>query len=150
MTRFLKSLLVAFSFVCAGATFANAADVRLSITNASAKTIIVDAVPLCTNCTTSSATSISAGGFGVSTATADSGATLMSYSIDYSNYFGTNFTEKGCRASITVELTGGVITNIVSWYWGTYTGNPSCTNISSPQIAAGGARINWSVRFNAS
>lgn len=150
MRKLLKSLFVASAFFMAGAVVASAADVKLTIQNSSAKTIYIDAIAACTGCTTSSATSIASSSSGTSTATANSGVTSMTYSTDYSNYFGTNFTEKGCRATITLTLSGGIITGILGSSWTAYTGNPSCTTTSSPQISADGTRVTWGVRFNAS
>ncbi|OMP69371.1 hypothetical protein BV900_25380 [Agrobacterium tumefaciens] len=71
----------------------------------------------------------------------------MTYSVDYSNYFGQYFTEKGCRATITVEVTGGLITNVIGRSWNAYTGNPSCGS-STPILNNG--NVFWDVRFNAS
>lgn len=150
MKKLLKSILLAGMVSLAGAAAASAADVRLTIQNSSAKVIYIDAVPVCTGCTASSASSIASGSSGISTATANSGVTSITYSTDYSNYFGTSFIEKGCRATITLELAGGIITNILGYSWLAYTGNPSCTTNSSPQITSGGTRVTWGVRFNAS
>lgn len=149
MKKFVKTLLAAAVLSIAGAAAASAGTISLSISNGSAKTIYVDAVPVCNNCTTSSATSIAAGGSGTSTATTTAGATAATYSIDYSNYFGTSFTEKGCRATITVEVTSGLITKVISYSWVAYTGNPTCSTLSSPSLNGSGG-VNWSVRFRAS
>lgn len=148
MKKYLKSLLLAAAVTMAGAAAAQAGSVSLTIQNSSGKTIYIDAVPVCTGCTTSSASSIASGSSGTSTATSSSGVTSFTYSTDYSNYFGTNFTEKGCRATITVEVTGTAITNVISRSWSAYTGNPTCTTVSSPSISGG--NVTWGVRFNAS
>lgn len=148
MKHVLKSLLVAAAVLFGGSAIAQAGTLNLTITNNSGKTIYVDAVPVCTNCTWSSVPSIpSGGGTGTLFATSDAGATSMTYSVDYSNYFGTSFIEKGCRATITLALTGGSITSVTSRTWSAYTGNPSCGS-STPTISGGD--VYWNVRFNAS
>ncbi|MFK4260037.1 hypothetical protein [Agrobacterium tumefaciens] len=147
MKKFLKSLVVTAAVILAGAAAAQAGTINLKIKNNSAKTIYVDAVPVCTGCTWSSVPSISSGGTGTLYATSNAGTTSMTYSVDYSNYFGTSFTEKGCRATITVEVTGSLITNVISRSWSAYTGNPSCG--SSTPVLSGGDVV-WDVRFNAS
>ncbi|MDR6818777.1 hypothetical protein J2X76_003959 [Neorhizobium sp. 2083] len=72
----------------------------------------------------------------------------MTYSIDYSAYFGPSFIERGCRAEIVVELNAaGAVTGISSYSWSRYIGSPTCT-VLDLEIDNTGA-VDWKVEFYA-
>lgn len=148
MKKLLKSLLVTAGVSIAAVASAQAASVSVSIDNNSAKSIGLDAVS-CTGCTSSSASSIPANGSGTSSATANSTATSMTYRFDYAAYYnqGTSIVKKGCRGSITLSVSGGVVTGIVTSSWTSFTGPATCTK-SSPQLSGG--TVFWDVRLTAS
>lgn len=147
MQNFMKSAFIAFGMMVATVAAAQAGTVYLTINNSSTKTITIDAVPVCTGCTTSSASSISAGGSDTSEATSNPGVSSFTYRTDYSTYWGA--VEKGCRASITVEVSAvGAITRVITRSWNAYTGSLSCTTTSTPVISGGD--VYWGVRYNAS
>lgn len=144
----LKTLLVTTGIAMAGAAGAHAGTVNVTIDNNSAKAIGLDAVA-CTGCTSSSASSIPSSGSGNSSATANSTATSMTYRFDYAGYYnqGTSIVKKGCRGSITVSVSSGVVTGIVTSSWTSFTGPATCTRFT-PEIIGG--EVYWDVRLTAS
>lgn len=146
----LKSLVLAAGLISSGATLANAGTISLQIANSSPEYISFYGAPTCTNCTTTTAAVITSGNSGTSTATNVAGATAMTYSI---GYYGTytvknnKFVQKGCRATITVELVDGVITRINGYGWVPFVGNSICTTVSTPQIV--GPNVVWGVSLYA-
>ena len=146
MRNILKSLFLTAAIAMVGAAAASAADVNVSIRNASAKSIGLDAVS-CTGCTSSSTSSIPASSTRVSSANATATATSMTYNFDYSAYY--NLVEKGCRGSITLSVSGGIVTGIITSSWFSYTGPATCTETSAPTFNSLG-EIDWAVRLNAS
>jgi hypothetical protein len=75
----------------------------------------------------------------------------MTYSFSYSAYFdqGTQQVEKGCRGSITLSVSGGEVTKVVTRSWSSYTGPATCTQNSTPALNDKG-EVEWGVRLNAS
>lgn len=144
MKKFLKSLFVAAGVSLAGAAAAQAGSVSLTVNNVSANTITLTALQ-CTGCTVVPGSWVDPGNSVTSVATSKDDVIVFTYLIQYRATF--NAREKGCRASITVEVANGVITNVISSSWLAYIGNPTCTTTSAPVISGG--NITWGVRYNA-
>ncbi len=151
VTRLMKSTVIAAGVLLSSTLATNAASINLGISNISAKPINFYGAPSCTNCTLSHiAVDIQPYSGDVSTATSTAGATSMTYIISYygTYQFGTQFVQKGCRATITAELTDGKITTVTSAGWSPFVGNPTCSMISNPQIDGAG-NVSWAVRLAA-
>ncbi|THV19849.1 hypothetical protein [Peteryoungia ipomoeae] len=153
--KFLSKLLTfSAAYLIGTIASANAADLTVNVStgptnNATSGTTWSIDSRTCTGCTASTTLSIPKNSTRTNTADATIGASEMTYTFSYYNYFGTSWQKKGCDFSVTLLLDGaGNVTGISSFDAIQKTGLSVCSG-PAPSLSGAGQVI-WNVYVNAS
>lgn len=154
MKKFSKILTVAAASLLGSIALASAADLTVNVStgstlNATSGTTWSIDYRTCTGCTAATTLSIPKNSTRTNTADATIGATEMTYTFGYYNYFGTSWQKKGCGFAITVSLDGlGNVVNVTNYSATKLTGNSVCSGPAPYPDGAG--NLIWDVYVNAS
>ncbi|MFK4259916.1 hypothetical protein [Agrobacterium tumefaciens] len=153
MNRFIKILAFSSAAFLASLGLANANDLTVNVStgptnNATSGTTWSIDYRTCTGCTSTTTLSIPKNSTRTNIANATVGATEMTYTFSYYNYFGTSWQKKGCNFTITLALDGaGNVINVIDYDAVQKTGLSVCTE---PLSTINAGQVTWNVYVNAS